>query len=80
MQTYALFIAAGFRINENALALKGCPPVRLAEAPTQADYVFLELSVGEETAFEAKMRRLVKEAKREKGMPERKRLILPSPR
>ena len=78
MQTYALFIAAGFRINENALALKGCPPVR--QAPTQADYVFLELSVGEETAFEAKMRRLVKEAKREKGMPERKRLILPSPR
>ena len=46
MQTYALFIAAGFRINENALALKGCPPVRLAEAPTQADYVFLELLSG----------------------------------
>ena len=64
MQTYALSITAGFCINEKELAIKERPPVRIPEVLTQADYDILELSVGEETVSEAKMRRLVKEAKR----------------
>ena len=60
MQTYALSITAGFCINEKELAIKERPPVRLPEDD------LLELSIGEEAVSEAKMRRLVKEAKREK--------------
>ena len=60
MQIYALSITAGFCINEKELAIKERPPVRLPEDD------ILELSIGEEAVSEAKMRRLVKEAKREK--------------
>jgi hypothetical protein len=66
MLTYALSITAGYCTNEKELAVKERHPVRLSDTLSPEDFKVIEMTIGERTFSEEKMKKMRAKARREK--------------